>query len=137
MIGYVPYDLIKKNVEDIPLHKVFIPKAAGTGNDPIVVGKPELFPENSVCSQTFLYAGFTTETEAKNFISYIQTKFFRALVSACKISQDLPSKTYRFVPQQDFSKPWSDEELYQKYDLSSDDIAYIESHIKSFDRPLP
>ena len=70
MIGYVPYDLIKKNVEDIPLHKVFIPKAAGTGNDPIVVGKPELFPENSVCSQTFLYAGFTTETEAKNFISY-------------------------------------------------------------------
>lgn len=49
---------------------------------------------------------------------------------AAKISQDAPSKTYRFVPLQDFSKPWTDAELYEKYGLTDEEIAFIESTIK-------
>ena len=60
----------------------------------------------------------------------MKTKFFRILVSACKISQHAPSKAYRFVPIQDFSKPWTDEELYKKYNLSQEEIDFIESMIK-------
>jgi site-specific DNA-methyltransferase (adenine-specific) len=37
---------------------------------------------------------------------------------------------YQFVPMQDFSKPWTDEELYKKYNLTADEIAFIESMIK-------
>ena len=52
------------------------------------------------------------------------------LVSACKISQDAPSKTYRFVPILDFSKLWTDVELYAKYGLTNDEIEFIEALIK-------
>ena len=37
---------------------------------------------------------------------------------------------YSVVPMQDFSKPWTDEELYKKYKLTKDEIAFIESMIK-------
>lgn len=128
--AYVSRNSIKKNASDIDKHKVFIPEAAGSGNDPYVVGKPEYAPIGSVCSQTFLYVPFETEQEARNFISYLRTKFFRVLVSACKISQHTPSKNYRFVPLQDFSKPWTDAELYEKYGLTDEEIAFIEATIK-------
>lgn len=81
----------------------------------------------------FPFAAFDTEEEAKNFVSYMRTKFFRALVLSVKISQDAMSKTYRFVPMQDYTKAWTDEELYSKYGLSSEEIAYIEATIK----PMP
>lgn len=128
-IAYVSASSVIKNAQDITKCKVFIPKAGGSGNDPYVLGKPICAPENSICSQTFLYAAFGSENEALNFITYLQTKLFRILVSACKISQDAPSKVYRFVPLQDFSKPWSDSELYSKYGLSSDEIKYVEDTI--------
>ena len=129
-IAYVSRESIKKNAGDIDCPKVFIPEAAGSGNDPYVVGKPEYIGETAVCSQTFLYVAFKTEMEAKNFISYLKTRFFRVLVSACKISQHTPSSTYRFVPLQDFSKSWTDEELYKKYELTEDEITFIESAIR-------
>ncbi len=129
-IAYIDGSKITKNTSDIDRFKVFVPKAGGSGTDPYVLGKPEYCEKNSVCSQTFLYAAFDNEDEAKNFITYMKTKFFRALVSACKISQDAPSKAYRFVPIQDFTKPWTDAELYAKYALTDEEIAFIESTIK-------
>ena len=47
-----------------------------------------------------------------------------------KITQDAMSGVYHFVPMQDFSHPWTDEDLYKKYDLSPDDVNYIKSMIK-------
>ena len=47
-----------------------------------------------------------------------------------KKTQDNPSSVFEFVPLQDFSKSWTDEELYAKYGLSDDEIAFIESMIK-------
>ena len=129
-IAYINREIVSKNAEDIDKFKVFIPKAGGSGSDPYVLSKPELAPENSVCSQTYLYAAFESEEEARNFISYLKTKFFRALVSAMKVSQDAMSRTYRFVPVQDFSKAWTDAELYAKYALTAEEIAFVEAMIK-------
>lgn len=129
-VAYINGSLIAKNRDDINKHKVFIPEAGGSGTDSQVLGKPEYFEPNSVCSQTFLYAAFGSEQEARNFISYLKTKFFRVLVSACKISQHAPSKAYRFVPIQDFKKAWTDQALYTKYALSKEEITYIEETIK-------
>ena len=61
------------------------------------------------------------------------SKFFRFLVSLIKVSQMAPSKVYEFVPIQDFSKPWTDAELYAKYGLDEEEIAFIESMIKPMD----
>lgn len=40
------------------------------------------------------------------------------------------SGIYHFVPMQDFSHPWTDDDLYKKYDLSPDEVMYVESMIK-------
>lgn len=82
----------------------------------------------------------TNELEANNFIKYIYTKFFRILVSAIKITQSAPSRVYKSVPLQDFTTnsdidwtkfiPEIDQQLYKKYQLSAEEVAFIESMIK-------
>ena len=62
-------------------------------------------------------------------MAYMKTKFFRILVSAIKTTQACPQRAYRFVPIQDFSKTWTDEELYAKYKLSNQQIEYIEKKL--------
>ena len=120
---------------------VFI--AGGSGNDSKVMGDPEYAPKNSVCSQSYLYSSFKTEIEAKNFIKYIKTRFFRIIVSAMKITQSAPSRVYKFVPLEkldnesdiDWKKSLSeiDQQLYKKYGLTDNEIAFIESMIKPMD----
>ena len=129
-IAYAKRDSIQKNKQDIDKPKMFIPASGGSGNDNIVLGVPECAPSGSVCSQTYLYVALSTEEEVRNLISYIKTKFCRALVSSIKITQHAQSSVYRFVPLQDFSKPWTDEMLYKKYDLTQSEIDYIEAMIK-------
>ena len=63
----------------------------------------------------------------------MKTKFFRFLVLMKKNTQHATKAVYQLVPQQDFSKPWTDEELYAKYGLDEDEIAVIESMIKPMD----
>lgn len=121
---------IKKNSQDVDKDKVFLPKASGSGNDPYVLGEPIISQKHSVCSQTFIYAAFDNIEEAKNFVSYIKTKFVRILIASIKLTQDCLSGVFRFVPLQDFSKPWMDAELYAKYGLTDEEIAFIESMIK-------
>ncbi len=138
--AYVKRSAITKNAAAIDSYKVFIPEASGSGSDPIVLGIPEYAPPPSICSQSYLYVAFTDENAAKNFIAYLKTKFFRVLVSACKISQHTSNKVYRFVPIQDFTSAsdidWSvsipeiDQKLYKKYGLSADEINFIETAIK-------
>ena len=70
------------------------------------------------------------KTEGENICTYISTKFFRFLVLLKKSTQNAPKGVYSFVPMQDFSKPWTDEELYAKYGLTQEEIDFIESMIK-------
>ena len=132
--GWVAEKDIPKNKYALLYHKIFIPKAGGSGNDPVVLGIPFYGEPNSVCSVTYLVIGynkeFKTADDALNAISYIKTKFFRYVVSIRKRTQDNPRDVFQFVPIQDWSKPWTDEELYRKYNLSKEEISYIESRIK-------
>lgn len=132
---------IKKNSQDIDKNKIFIPKARGfEGYPSLVLGQPEIVGPNTVCSQTFIYAAFDTHEEAENFAKYIATRFLRVIVSSVKITQDALSGAYRFVPLQDFTSSsdidWTaaiediDRQLYRKYNLSDEEIAFIEKTIK-------
>ena len=67
---------------------------------------------------------------AENVVSYIKTRFFRFLVLLKKNTQHASRGVYEFVPIQDFSKPWTDEELYAKYGLTQEEIDFIESMIR-------
>lgn len=90
-----------------------------------------VLPPGEICSGTFLVANsFDTEIEAINFISYMKTKFFRYMLRLRVISQYIPRGCYAWVPDViDYSVPWTDKELYAKYDLSLQEIAIIESKI--------
>lgn len=139
-IEFVKLSEIIKNKNDVDKFKVFVTGAGGSGNDPKVMGDPEYAPKNSVCSQSYLYSAFNTEQEAKNFIKYIKTRFFRVLVSAMKITQSAPSKVYKFVPLEkldsisdiDWSKTVTEinKQLYKKYGFTKEEIGFIESMIK-------
>ena len=114
-------------------YKVFLPAAYGERTDTnlFVIGKPFLGKPNEICTETYVAIGpFENECEANNFIEYAKTKFFRFLVLLHKPTQHLLKATYSFVPMQDFSKPWTDEELYVKYGLTDEEIAFIESMIR-------
>lgn len=133
-VGYIEKSLIHSHIEWIDEWKVFLPYANNIGtelnddNQNTFVAKP-----GSVCTETFLVAGADlnlNKATAYHLAGYLKTRFARFLLSLAKISQHGTSKTYRFVPVQDFSRPWSDANLYAKYGLTEEEIAYIESTIK-------
>ena len=134
--AWVKLSDIPKNVQSVGMNKVFIPKAGGSGNDPIVLGHPFIGEANSVCSQTYILIGYLpgkhdfTIKQCENIISYISSRFVRYLISIKKKTQDVTSASFQFVPIQDWSKTWSDSVLYEKYKLSKEDIDYVESKIK-------
>jgi site-specific DNA-methyltransferase (adenine-specific) len=61
---------------------------------------------------------------------YLKTKFSRFLMLQAMTSIMISKDSFRFVPLQDFSRPWTDADLYAKYGLTDDEIAFIESMIK-------
>ena len=134
--GWIKLSDLPKNQKTKDLNKVYIPAAGGSGTDTQILGFPFYGEPNSVCSQTYLVIGYDpdkhnfTKQECENIVTYIKTRFFRYLVSIKKKTQNGPRGVYQFVPLQDFSKPWTDEELYQKYNLSTKEIEFIESMVK-------
>lgn len=134
--GWIRQIDLPKNQKTKDLNKVYIPAAGGSGTDAQVLGMPFYGEPNSVCSQTYLVIGYDpikhnlNKIECENIITYIKTRFFRYLVSIKKKTQNGPRGVYQFVPMQDFSKPWTDEELYKKYNISQEEIEFIESMIK-------
>lgn len=126
-------DALSNGQELVDAWKVFIPFLA-SGSDsfphPILgtafVGKP-----GEICTETYLAIGpFGSERECLNVISYISTRLFRFLVLQKKPSQNATKKVYEFVPLQDFSKKWTDEELYAKYNLTDEEVSFIESMVR-------
>lgn len=133
MIGYIPRDLVIKNVHLLDTWKVLIPKAGSDGGQKIpdmVLGNPLIAAPNSACTQSYLAFWVSSEEQAVSLKSYIQTRFFRFMVSLRKITQDALRGTYAWVPQQEWSQVWCDDDLFKKYDLSADDVAHIETVIK-------
>ena len=132
-IGYIAPNQVKKNPEWINGYKLLIPKAwgKGSGEDKL---NPMICTNPACCTETYLIIGpFGSKSKVDNVYSYTQTKFFHFMVSLIKLTQNAMKKVYSFVPLQDFSHPWTDEQLYRKYDLSSDEIAFIESMIRPMD----
>jgi len=143
-IGYVDRDEITTRKSWIYLYKVFTPRANNIGtelNDDNLntfVGEP-----GTICTESYLVMGAELkldEVSAKNLCKYFSTKFLRFMHSIAKASQDATSKTYKFVPIQNFTIKsdidWNqsiseiDKQLFAKYTLDVNEIGFIESMIK-------
>ena len=120
------HDLVKK-------WKVFVPKAYGErGAVPArVLGPTYLAGPGTVCTQTFLAVGpFRTKAEAESAERFLATRLARFLISLRKITQDAGRGTYAWVPQLDWGQSWSDADLAERYGLTRDEQAHIESMVK-------
>lgn len=143
--GYINKNNITKNVSWIDKYKVFTPRANNIGtelNDDNLntfIGEP-----NTICTESYIVVGVDLNLDAvsaSNLCKYFKTKFSRFQHSVGKASQDATSKTYKFIPLQDFTSAsdidWSksveeiDKQLYEKYSLEDEEIEFIESMIKA------
>ena len=145
-VGYVRLEQLERNIAWVGKWKVLIPKAGdGHGREEnFVLGEPIALAPGSACTQTYHVAGtFDSREETKHYAEYLTTKFLRFLVLQRKTTQDVRPDKFKFVPWLDFSRPWTDADLYSKYGLAPDEIEYIEATIKdrewidSLDSPIP
>lgn len=139
--GYVKSSEIQANIDLVDRYKVMISKLtsehAGEPNRDgqfMVLSTCKILGPREVCTDSYLViGGFDDVMQAQNLTSYLQSKFCRFLLLMAVTSINLSREKFQFVPIQDFSKPWTDEELYAKYNLSEDEISFIESMIRPMD----
>lgn len=123
------YPLPKK--EFLNEYKIFMARNQGSGIFGETFSEPILAKPGELCTETFIEIGpFKSKQVMENCYSYIKTKFFRAMVGVRKLDQGAPQGVYKYVPIQDFSKAWTDEELYKKYNLSKKEIKFIEENVQ-------
>ena len=112
--------------------KVLITRIQGTSAavETKFLSKPIIAGPGTACTETYLVAGhFEKESEAANYASYLRTRFVRFLVSLRKPTQDALKSVYAFVPDVPVDEVWPDAKLYQRYGLTQDEIAFIESQV--------
>jgi site-specific DNA-methyltransferase (adenine-specific) len=91
----------------------------------------DILPPEHICTETYIVAGsFKKKSEAENLKAYLYTKFVRFLVAQLSFSQDITRDRFSYVPILDMSIRWTDEKLYKRYDLTKEEIAFIESKIR-------
>lgn len=131
--GYIQRTKAQTHKEWIDKYKVLVSEAyGGAGKKPWqVLGRPIVAEPGSVCTFTYIVTNtFDSEEEANNYASYIKTRFYRFLVSLRKNTQHSSAKVFSFVPDLPMNQEWTDEKLYERYDINSDEQDYIKSMVK-------
>ena len=135
-VGYVARSEIAKERDVFDKWKVFIGRAApGTGNKDSyphkIISTPFLGEPGSISSWTYMFIGpFDSKSEAESVLSYLTCRLTRFLILLHKPSQDTTRRVYTFVPNQEWTKKWTDEELYKKYGISANEISFIEKVVR-------
>lgn len=134
------------NRSDIPLNdgwidewKVLMTAVQGTSAavETKFLSKPIIAGPGTACTETYLVAGrFPTEEEAKRYSLYLRTRFARFLVSLRKSTQHATRDVYAFVPDVPLDRDWTDALLYERYDLTADEITFIESQVAEHEATL-
>lgn len=135
-ISWVERDDIQQNVEWIDKWKVLMSRVQGTSAavETMFLSKPIVSGPNEACSETYLVAGlFDSKLQSERYAAYLETRFARFLVSLRKSTQHANRGVYAFIPDIPLDREWTDEKLYKRYDLTKDEIAFIESIV----RPMP
>jgi hypothetical protein len=138
-IGYTPRNAITTGTDLIDSWKVYVGRAApGTGNRDTyphrIISTPFIGEPGSISSETYLCIGpLDSKSEAESVLSYLTCRLTRLLILLHKPSQDTTRKVYTFVPTQKWTKPWTDADLYAKYGLNDEEVAFIEKIVRPMD----
>ena len=137
-VGYVSRNEVTQGLELIDKYKIMVSQttsehAGEPGKDGSfkLLSTVKMLSPGEICTFSYITIGaLTSETEALNLKSYLETRFARFLVLQAVSSIHLSKDKFLFLPVQDFSKPWTDEKLYKKYGLTEEEIAFIESMVR-------
>lgn len=132
------------NKHNLNSYKVFIPQANGSGSLGETLSTPLIGTPLMGSTETFISIGsFDNISEAEAVMKYIKSKFARVLLGILKVTQHNNRETWRLVPLQDFTHnsdiDWTksvsniDKQLYKKYDLSEDEIKFIEMKVQAME----
>lgn len=132
---------LKSEHKSLYKFKVLVPKASGSGKFGDAFSEMIIAEPNTAFTQTFISIGtFNEIIEAENLLKYLKTKFCRALLFVLKVTQDNLPAVWRYIPKQNFTSAsdidWSknvheiDFQLYRKYNLSKEEIDFIETNVK-------
>jgi hypothetical protein len=127
--------------ESLRKYKVALPKSNGSGVLGEALSAPLVLEPQVGATYTFITIGsFETDAEAQACLKYVKTKFARILLGVLKVTQHNPASAWKYVPLQDFTSasdidwtqpiPEIDRQLYAKYGLDADEIAFIEAKVK-------
>jgi site-specific DNA-methyltransferase (adenine-specific) len=134
--GYVARRAVANGTELIDAWKLFVGFAApGTGNKDTfpsrIISTPFIGEPGSVSSETYLCIGpFESRAQAESALSYLQCRLTRFLILLHKPSQNTTRRVYTFVPTQEWRRTWTDADLYRKYELSREEIEFVESMVR-------
>lgn len=135
-IDWVARSAVPINTGWIDKWKVLMTRIQGTSAavETKFLSKPIIAGPGTACTETYVVAGhFETETEAVNYAKYLRTRFVRFLVSLRKPTQDALKPVYGFVPDLPLDREWTDTDLYKRYGLSAEEIAFVESQVAEHD----
>lgn len=138
-VSWVERSEIPTNAAWIDKWKVLMTRVQGTSAavETKFLSKPIIAEPGTACTESYLVAGlFDTEVEAKNYASYLRTRFTRFLVSLRKSTQDAPKHVYAFIPDLPRDQEWTDAKLYKRYGLTKAEVAFIESQVAEHDSEL-
>jgi site-specific DNA-methyltransferase (adenine-specific) len=131
-VSWIERSVITTNPQWIDEWKVLMTAVQGTSAavETKFLSKPILAEPGTACTETYLVAGhFDNEAAARNYAGYLRTRFMRFLVSLRKATQHATRDVYAFAPDLPLDQPWTDERLYQRYGLTTEEIAFIESQV--------
>ncbi len=138
-VGYIDNQTVVSNRKYISKYKVMVSQIgaehagepARDGKFRVLTSSMRVMHPDEVCTNSYIVIGeYDNIAEPENLLAYLKTKFVRFLVLQAVSSIHISRTSFTFVPMQDFSKPWTDEELYEKYGLTEEEIAFIESMIR-------
>ncbi len=139
---YVSRDML--NDPNLDNWKVFLPESNGSGAIGEIMSTPLTGEPLTGCTESFVQIGaFSSQQEAENCLKYIKTRFARTMLGTLKVTQHNPKSTWKNVPLQDFTNTsdvdWSqsiediDKQLYAKYSLNEEEVAFIETRVKAME----
>lgn len=135
-VGYMPRASVKAGLDLIDHWKLFVGFAApGTGNKDTyphkIISTPFLGEPGTISSETYLCIGpFESKSQAESALSYLSCRLTRLLILLHKPSHNTTRRVYTFVPTQEWTKKWTDADLYKKYGITDDEIAFIEGLVR-------
>ncbi len=135
-LAWVDDAYVTNNLELAESWKVFLPTAFGDSSTVSrrVLGPPVVAPPGSVATETFVAIGpFDAEVEAAACAHYLRTVFARYLITLRKVGQHNIPSTFTWLPVQDWSYEWTDDELFERYELTDAERAHVQHVVKSMD----